>query len=174
MAISRIYVRRDTAQNWESSNVVLNVGEFGYDITNKTVKIGDGTTAWNDLVPIQSVSTTTVTDQQITNITNDITELESSITNIQQTIPTSITDFEDTPDAYEAGKRNMIITDDGQIEFVSNSFIVDAEYRSVMGHSLRHKDPQPVTVGEEFEINSISPHHVIWNNENGFIMLNSA
>ena len=55
MAISRIYVRRDTAQNWESSNVVLNVGEFGYDITNKTVKIGDGTTAWNDLVPIQSV-----------------------------------------------------------------------------------------------------------------------
>ena len=38
------------------------------------------------------------------------------------------------PDANEAGKRNMIITDDGQIEFVSNSFIVDAEYRSDLPH----------------------------------------
>lgn len=167
MAISRIYVRRDSAQNWESSNIVLNVGEFGYDTTNKKVKIGDGTTAWNDLTTIQS--STTVTNQEITNITNDITSIEQSITNIQQIIPTSITDFEDTPDAYESGKRNMIITEDGEIEFVSNNFIVDAEYRSVMGHSLRHRDPLPVTVGEEFEIHAITPYHVIWHNENGFL-----
>ena len=38
-----------TAAEWESQNPVLAAGEFGYDTTNKIVKIGDGTTAWNAL-----------------------------------------------------------------------------------------------------------------------------
>lgn len=168
MAITRIYVRRDTSQNWESTNVVLNVGEFGYDTTNKKVKIGDGATAWNDL-EFLGTGTTNIDNTTITNLETDVTNIQNDITNIQQSIPTSITDFEDTPDAYESGKRNMIITEDGQIEFVSNNFIVDAEYRAVMSHSLNHIDKQPVTVGEEYDIVAIAPHYVAWSNENGFI-----
>ena len=67
-------VRRDPpgAKTWESSNVDSDqrqLRELGYDITNKTVKIGDGTTAWNDLVPIQSVTNeANVTNEQVTNI----------------------------------------------------------------------------------------------------------
>ena len=34
-------VRQDTAANWASKNSVLSAGEFGYDTTNKILKIGD-------------------------------------------------------------------------------------------------------------------------------------
>lgn len=42
-------VQTKTAQEWESENPVLGVGEFGYDTTNKITKIGDGETAWDEL-----------------------------------------------------------------------------------------------------------------------------
>lgn len=38
-----------TAEEWESQNIVLGAGEFGYDTTNKITKMGDGTTAWKAL-----------------------------------------------------------------------------------------------------------------------------
>ena len=50
--IEKLQIRQDTAANWESKNPVLAAGEFGYDATNKVVKIGDGTTAWKDLAAI--------------------------------------------------------------------------------------------------------------------------
>lgn len=43
-------LRKDTAANWASNNPVLLSGEPGYDTTNKILKIGDGSTAWNSLV----------------------------------------------------------------------------------------------------------------------------
>jgi hypothetical protein len=49
----KIQFRRDTAANWELNNPVLAVGELGLDLTNKNIKIGDGTTAWNTLVYIR-------------------------------------------------------------------------------------------------------------------------
>lgn len=45
----KIQVRRDTAANWQSINPVLGLGEPGWDITNLNLKIGDGTTSWNNL-----------------------------------------------------------------------------------------------------------------------------
>lgn len=47
-------VRQDTAANWASKNSVLFAGEFGYDTTNKVLKIGDGTTAWANLVALKT------------------------------------------------------------------------------------------------------------------------
>lgn len=38
-----------TAAEWESQNPVLGAGVFGFDSTNKIIKAGDGTTAWNAL-----------------------------------------------------------------------------------------------------------------------------
>lgn len=46
---TQIKLRRDTAANWTSANTVLAQGEPGYDLTNKKLKIGDGTTAWTAL-----------------------------------------------------------------------------------------------------------------------------
>lgn len=46
---NQLQLRRDTAATWASVNPVLAQGELGLDLTNKTFKIGDGTTAWNAL-----------------------------------------------------------------------------------------------------------------------------
>ncbi len=48
-----IQVRQDTAANWKSKNSVLASGEFGFDTTNKVLKIGDGATAWANLAAIE-------------------------------------------------------------------------------------------------------------------------
>ena len=52
----KLQVRRDTAANWESRNPILAAGEIGYDTTNKLTKIGDGTTAWNNLTKFITAS----------------------------------------------------------------------------------------------------------------------
>ena len=46
---TRIQVRRGTAAQWNTSNTVLDVGEFGFNTTTYQLKIGDGTTNWNTL-----------------------------------------------------------------------------------------------------------------------------
>jgi hypothetical protein len=50
---TRIQIRRDTSANWTANNPTLEEGEIGYvtDAASDSVslKIGDGTTAWNSL-----------------------------------------------------------------------------------------------------------------------------
>lgn len=47
----RIQLRRDTDANWAAANPVLLEGELGIEIdaSRNRIKIGDGSTAWNDL-----------------------------------------------------------------------------------------------------------------------------
>lgn len=45
-------IRRDTATNWSSLNPTLASGEFGHDTTNNILKVGDGTSTWNQLSSI--------------------------------------------------------------------------------------------------------------------------
>ena len=53
--ITRIQVRRDTTDNWQLSNTLLSDGELGLEFREGDVeeslrlKVGDGTTRWNDL-----------------------------------------------------------------------------------------------------------------------------
>jgi len=47
-----ITFRRGTSNEWSTSNPILNSGEPGWDVTNNLFKVGDGTTPWNDLRPI--------------------------------------------------------------------------------------------------------------------------
>ncbi|MDR0722092.1 MAG: hypothetical protein LBF75_04755 [Treponema sp.] len=52
MSIKKILIRRDTTANFERYNPTLSTGEFGIELCpdgNRKVKIGDGSTAWNDL-----------------------------------------------------------------------------------------------------------------------------
>lgn len=50
-----IQMRRGTEAEWLAENPVLAVGEFGWDLTNNALKIGDGTTAWTTLPYVNSV-----------------------------------------------------------------------------------------------------------------------
>lgn len=71
----RVKNRRDTAANWTLNNPVLLAGEFGIELDSTPIKmkIGDGTTHWNDLPYagaseseiIRIIEETTYTKQQI-------------------------------------------------------------------------------------------------------------
>lgn len=45
----RIQLRRDTSSRWSLNNPILLAGEMGYETNTSYLKIGDGTTPWNDL-----------------------------------------------------------------------------------------------------------------------------
>lgn len=46
---ARIVLRHDSAQNWKTNNPILYAGEMGVEDDTRLVKVGDGTTNWNDL-----------------------------------------------------------------------------------------------------------------------------
>ena len=46
---ARMQQRRGTAAEWTAANPVLQAGELGYETDTEKFKIGNGTTAWNDL-----------------------------------------------------------------------------------------------------------------------------
>ncbi len=50
MPFIQFQFRRGTGAEWQSANTVLAPGELGLDTTTQRFKIGDGSTAWNDLV----------------------------------------------------------------------------------------------------------------------------
>jgi hypothetical protein len=41
--------RTDTSSSWSSLNPILAKGQSGYEINTGKLKIGDGTTSWNNL-----------------------------------------------------------------------------------------------------------------------------
>lgn len=45
----RLKNRTGTAQEWAGTNPILLSGEFGVESDNNKLKIGDGSTRWNDL-----------------------------------------------------------------------------------------------------------------------------
>jgi hypothetical protein len=53
---TRIQVRRGTNTQWNTTDPILNIGEFGYNTTSSQFKIGDGTTIWSllDYVPTET------------------------------------------------------------------------------------------------------------------------
>lgn len=46
---TKIIIRNDTAETWAAKNSILSKGEFGVENDTNKFKIGDGSTAWNDL-----------------------------------------------------------------------------------------------------------------------------
>ena len=59
-AYRRIRVRRGQASEWQASNVCLDQGEIGMDLTAKRMKVGDGFTSWNDLPYIDDAGLDTI------------------------------------------------------------------------------------------------------------------
>jgi len=47
-------VRRGTATEWSNNNIILALGEFGFDTTNKILKIGDGALTFSALPDLRS------------------------------------------------------------------------------------------------------------------------
>ena len=59
--ITNIQARKGTATDWSTQNPVLASGELGYDLTNKILKLGDGSSNWTSLSSI-NLSSSNITD----------------------------------------------------------------------------------------------------------------
>lgn len=49
MAVRKIQIRRDTSSAWSTNNPVLDSGELGLDLTTGRIKVGDGSSTWQNL-----------------------------------------------------------------------------------------------------------------------------
>lgn len=70
--MAKIQIKRDTASNWATANTVLLIGELGYDIDAKQIKIGDGSTGWNGLPYQGQVVSPNVFTTIVTGVGGDI------------------------------------------------------------------------------------------------------
>lgn len=100
-----IQIRRGSESLWNSTNPILASGEFGLDDTNNIIKVGDGTTNWNNLKKIVDITgnpnvsgllsatsgnfTNSLTFNNIlvsvsghNHVTNDITNFNSSVSGL--------------------------------------------------------------------------------------------
>lgn len=55
-----LQIRRDTYTNFNNLNPILKSGEFSYDTTNKSIKIGDGASYWNSIAYFKAGETNTI------------------------------------------------------------------------------------------------------------------
>lgn len=105
----RIQLRRDTESAWAAANPVLAQGEIGIDLTNRKIKIGDGSTAWNTLVywddgetDLAGYATEQYVDQAIGAIT--IPDVSNFITaEAIPFVPTDVADLTDTTNLLGGG-----------------------------------------------------------------------
>lgn len=116
--MAQIQLRRDTASNWQTANPILAQGEVGVDLTNKTIKLGDGATAWNNLNDYAG-SYNDVTNKPTINGVTVNGALTSSDLGLQNTLTAgnNITITEDgTISATGGGEApaNMVTTDTDQ------------------------------------------------------------
>ena len=116
----RMIQRRDTAANWSSANPVLEAGEFGYDTTNKVVKIGDGSTRWNALTAITGSNVTvgngTITIKQggVTKGTFTVNQTGNTVVELEKGGTTAWGDITGKP---QIGSGTVTFKDAGGTDF---------------------------------------------------------
>jgi hypothetical protein len=59
----RIQLRRDTAANWIANNPVLRAGEFGVETDTLKIKVGNGTSTWNQISNYLNVTPSNLTTE---------------------------------------------------------------------------------------------------------------
>lgn len=141
--ITNIQIRKGTSTEWTSANPVLASGEPGYDVTNKSLKIGDGATAWSSLTSI-NLSTSNITNfnssvSGLLNVKSLVGNSGIGIVNSAgiQTIsitgiPSSlITDLGNIATTQVVGRTGVALTYDS----VSDIMYVDTTGVSFTGHS---------------------------------------
>ena len=118
---TRIVIRNDSAENWQSQNPVLLKGEFGVELgaspAENKLKIGDGITAWNDLgytYDLASIIAQIPKGGQVTELTKS--DLEASDDTVLSTV-----------DSPENGDVAVITTTVGDVEYEKSGYIYNGE-----------------------------------------------
>lgn len=149
-----IQVKRDTAANWTSKNPVLASGEFGYDTTNKILKIGDGSSSWTNL---SQVNPKTITVVQTTGTSTTSVMSQSAVTtalNNKQDIfkiSGNTKDVNITPYTSQLKTTNVL----RNIKLGGNVFTVNFNY-GVLTNPY-HTSTSPTTATTTLLLSSIIP-----------------
>lgn len=75
-----IRIKRGTSAQWSNSLTPLTGGELGYDITSKVIKIGDGATLWNDLLPLNKFEIDEISQDAIYSALTNFVSVGNNIT----------------------------------------------------------------------------------------------
>jgi hypothetical protein len=75
MAIYTILLKRGKSSSWASKNIILQNGEPGFEIDTGKLKIGNGSTHWNDLDYVGG----DVADDQIEEIVANFNNLQEEV-----------------------------------------------------------------------------------------------
>lgn len=117
MAVT-IRIKRGTTTQWNASTTPLVPGELGYDLTTKTIKIGDGTTLWNDLDPLNKV--------EIDEISQDA--IYDALTNFVSTGNNITVEYNDAENyiILDTGPNIASVTDLANYEISANEYTDEA------------------------------------------------
>lgn len=139
-----IRIRRGTTSQWENSTTPLSPGELGYNLTTKTLKIGDGTTLWGSLDPLNKFD--------IDELSQDA--IYSALTNFVS-VGNNITVTYDDAENYivlDTGPNVVLINDLSTAITGANEYTDIAV--SALGNSL---DGTYLTIADIGNINGVAP-----------------
>ena len=89
MSTVRIQLRRGLSTNWTSVNPILAAGEAGFESDTLKIKIGDGTSHWNDL-GYATVTPQNLTDAIASVIAGEVSDY-ATLTDLSTAISTEVT-----------------------------------------------------------------------------------
>jgi hypothetical protein len=135
-----IQYRRDTAANWTAVNPTLASGEPGYETNTGQFKIGDGTTAWDELPYKQGTNgedaptIIAFNDQTSTSYTLVLSD-KSKLVTLANSSPITLTVPTDSAAPFEIGTTiNIMQASSGQVTITGASGVA---VRSTPGLKLR-------------------------------------
>ena len=139
-----IRVKRGTTAQWNNSTTPLSPGELGYDLTSKVIKIGDGTTLWNNLNPLNKF--------EIDEISQDA--IYSALTNFVSTGENITVEYNDAENfiRLDTGPNVVLVSD------LATAITEANEYTDLavagLGNSI---DGQYVPVSSVGNLNGVAP-----------------
>ncbi len=140
----KIRIKRGTTAQWDSSTTPLLGGELGYDTVLKTIKIGDGTTLWNSLLPLNKF--------EIDEISQDA--IYSALTNFISTGSNIVVTYNDEENyiVIDTGP-DVVLTSDLSTAIQSANDYTDTAVAG-LGNSI---DGQYVPVGDVGNVDGVAP-----------------
>jgi hypothetical protein len=111
---NNIQFRKGTAQTWANTNPVLASGEPGFDVNNYILKIGNGLSHWNDLLPIGGGDLNVLAQEPNGFVNTTSSNLSVDFGNVNTIgsglFTLSVADGEDSFDVFIRGIKNSFTT----------------------------------------------------------------
>lgn len=128
-ATVQLVIRKDTSANWNANNPILNDGELGFITDDQQFFVGDGVTAYQDLLDAHYIVHWDELTSILSGINNSISDLQSAVTGNTNDINT----LDDGLQQELLDRANGDSTLQGQIDSLGSSVSsVEAAYSGIL------------------------------------------